>query len=397
MEVRSLPEALERIMKERGWTQCDLAQEIGKGQPWLSRVINGSRGTSLNTAMTVLQRVGWELAIRPKRDGKGEGSVKRREFHEKVTKVAGAAIAGKVSGVVLIPSEKVSPYQDLEYLRGLVEHLGTMYDQIGGNALVSTARRHAARIKAAMNSRDRQLQMAASDLARKASIILNNARHIKEANDVGIFSLALARRAGYSDGVAHCYENLCYFNAAEDPLQAAHYAKTGLQYPELTSEHRARLNARFGSAIVRVGNLDRKSAEFASRSAVDEARTVSELSTEAGAVVLGSSGNVLARLKRYDEADAAFEETLRLLHDRPMLLASWTWGRIYASLAGVRLSEAAAQMEDLARIVPMLSSTQLDKEIARIMTRSQQWADVPEIRAARDQLRSVMPTHPLKA
>jgi len=51
-------------------------------------------------------------------------------------------------------------------------------------------------------------------------------------------------------------------------------------------------------------------------------------------------------------------------------------------------------MEELARIVPMVSSAQLDKEIARITKISRPRADGSEIRAARDQLRSAAPTHP---
>jgi hypothetical protein len=52
---------------------------------------------------------------------------------------------------------------------------------------------------------------------------------------------------------------------------------------------------------------------------------------------------------------------------------------------------AAEHMTALARIAPLVSSARVSSHIAGIFTMSARWADVPEMREAREHLRSVQP------
>src|SRR5918992_1159272 len=67
MEARSLPEALKLIMRQRGCSQNRLSRDLRKSQSWISEVISGRRATEFAKVIKILDRVGWEVVIRPRR------------------------------------------------------------------------------------------------------------------------------------------------------------------------------------------------------------------------------------------------------------------------------------------------------------------------------------------
>jgi transcriptional regulator with XRE-family HTH domain len=105
MEARNLPDALRLIMEQRGWTQLDLARELGISQPFVSNLLSGKRETGFTKAIQFFDRVDWQVRISPKSED--DDPVKRREF------VTAAA------SVAFVPSSTVGPYQDPSYLRVL--------------------------------------------------------------------------------------------------------------------------------------------------------------------------------------------------------------------------------------------------------------------------------------
>ena|SRR5918992_6316821 len=67
MEARSLDGALKLIMEQRGCSGNQLARDLGVSQSWLSYASRGKKDTSTGKAIRLLDRVGWEVVIRPRR------------------------------------------------------------------------------------------------------------------------------------------------------------------------------------------------------------------------------------------------------------------------------------------------------------------------------------------
>ncbi|TYK52340.1 helix-turn-helix domain-containing protein [Actinomadura decatromicini] len=374
MEAHNISEALKMILEGRGWTQGRLGSELDMDQPTVSRLISGKRDLKINHAAALLARVGWKIRITP--ESEESDPVKRREF------IIAAA------SVTLIPTPTSSPYKDSTYVQMLANRLSTSELQFGGSPLVSTALRHVRNVKGAITSRDRALQQAASNLARSASLILYDARLPREAEEVGSVGLTLARRANHVEGVAHSLENLCCFTTSVDSQKAAHYARRGLLLEEITSEHRARLNARLAVAL----GWHARTSSFSiseSLSAMDTARELDGLSPITKGVIAGNAGLSFARIRNYDRANSAFDAAVRRFEDLPLLAATWRGSQVLASLRAGQVSQAANQMEDLASIVPLVTSARSDRNVRQILTYANQWHRVPEMREAIGHLRSV--------
>ncbi|WUH96799.1 helix-turn-helix domain-containing protein [Spirillospora sp. NBC_00431] len=384
MEAGDLGQALQTIMKEQGWTQVELAMRLGVTRGWVQHAVKARRDPGLGYVKDRLRRVGWEVVIRPVRkedEGKESDPVKRREFNANV--IAAAA------SIAFVPAPNSTPYQSAEYVRGLAARLCVSYEQLGGIPLVSTALQYVHKIEGAISSRDRELQEAAAELSRVSSQVLYDAKRLDVATRTGKLALTLARRSDYAEGIARTYENLCRFTTSSDPVQAAHYAQRGLESPDLTDEYRARLNARLGTAL----SLQRRNARGAEKSALtalETARGASQLSVDTSAVVLGSSGLCNARLRRYQAAHSELTNAVRMFESRPLLSAHWRAVQVTESLRAGDLSRAGEQMKALAHMVPLVTSAQVDRRMKEILTFSAQWGSVPEIKSARDELRSVV-------
>ena len=205
MEAKNLPDALTLIKDQNGWTQDDLARELDLSQGMISLLINGKRDLAIGKLIRLLSRIGWEVRISPK--AKENGPVERRSF---------LTIAASVA---FVPAPKSTPYENPEFVRGLAERLSVSYEQLGGIPLASTALRHVKHIEGAINSRGRELQEAAAELARISSQVLYDAKRLDAATKTGILTLAFARRANFTQGIAWAYENLCVFTTSSDPDQ----------------------------------------------------------------------------------------------------------------------------------------------------------------------------------
>lgn len=373
MEVRTLADALRMIMRERGWSQTDLARELGVSQVWVSNVTRGQRDPGLARSAGYLARVGWEIRLCPARVE--EDPVKRREF------------MAATASVAFVPAQKVGPFQDPEYVRMLASRLDLMRDEQGGVPLVSTAMRHVNHLRQAINSRDRNLQAAASDLARKAALVLDDARELDPADQAGALALTLARRADYVEGAAHSYENLCLFSSRRgDAGRAATYAGRGLQLPELPDEHRARLNVRLAAALSRQKGYG---FQRQTRAAMDEALGIDGIPPAATAVVAGNVGIAQGRLGLYEDAQKSLTEAVRIFRRTPLMYAAYLASQTKAALQAADPSMAADLMFRLARATPLVTSARVDKHVSDIMAASAQWAKVPEMRDARAQLSAV--------
>ncbi|MCD0449324.1 helix-turn-helix domain-containing protein [Actinocorallia sp. API 0066] len=70
MEIRNLPELVQAIMKDKGWTQADLGKAWGRTEAWVSLVLDGKQDIRFNQLSDMLGRIGYELVIRRKPDGR---------------------------------------------------------------------------------------------------------------------------------------------------------------------------------------------------------------------------------------------------------------------------------------------------------------------------------------
>lgn len=292
------------------------------------------------------------------------------------------------ASVAFVPAPNSTPYKSPEYVRGLASRLAASREHLGGTPLVSTALRYVKCIEGAINSSDWNLQAAASELSRISSLVMRDAEKSREAGSIATLALAFARRANNPRSIAQNYENLSMLSTASDPVLAAHYARRGLEVPDLPKENKARLTARLGTALAR-DRRNARSAEKFSRSALETARTMDALPVDTAALVLASSGLSDANLKRYQEADSALTDAVRMFSDRPLLSADWRTRQIMATLTAGNVDRAAEQMTSLASVVPLVTSARLDKHIRDILAFSAQWDRAPEMRNAIGHLRSV--------
>src|ERR671914_2931457 len=180
MESRTLPEAVKSIMKVHGWSQSQLARELGVPRDWISKIKRGDRDPSIGRLSQLLAGIGWEVVIRPKRE---KAPVKRREF------VTAAA------SVMFVPSPKVGPYEDPTNVRELARRVSSARHEYGGGASAATAMRHVRQIESVVAGRDRQLQEAASELAVETVWTLNDAHRFDAGENVGRLALELAKRS----------------------------------------------------------------------------------------------------------------------------------------------------------------------------------------------------------
>jgi transcriptional regulator with XRE-family HTH domain len=385
MEARSLPEALKLIMEQRRCSGSQLARDLGVAQSWVSLASRGKKDTSTAKAARMLASVGWEMVIRPKREE--EDPVKRREF------VTAAA------SVMFVPSPSASPYQDPAYVRQLAARLRSAWFEHGGVSLVPTAMRHGRNIQSAMireSVRNRELQAAASDLTYWISTVLFDARRFDAAENAGGLALKLARAAGDTNAQAWAYSRLTTVNVHRGQAdRAVKYAQEGVALPDILESQRAWLNVRLAQSLALV-----RGQEHAARAALEhtqgyleDAQKFGDLPARDTGDMAGTVGTALAGLRKYDNAQGYLEDAVRFTgQSSPHLQGYYLAWQAETALRDSQPSLAADRMLHLARVVPLVSSTQLDWRVTQILASSARWATVPEMRQAREQLRSVAPT-----
>ncbi|HEU5159994.1 MAG TPA: hypothetical protein VFU43_23560 [Streptosporangiaceae bacterium] len=379
MEARSLPEAFKMIMKQRRCSQNKLAAEIGKGQGWISDVVNGKGGLEFAKVIKTLSRVGWEVVIRPKREE--SDPVKRREF------VTAAA------SVMFVPSPKVSPHEDPSYLAALAQRVARARYEHGGGATAATAVKHIRRIAPLVAGKDQKLQEAASNLAAETAWTLNDARRFDAGENVGGLALTLAHRSGSTDAQSRAYSVLANINAERGQQdRALTFAEAGARLREVSDAQQQWMKLRKGetrSHLPGQGNAGR-----------DEIETVLGLLRDTGgfpgqspfdvADMTGNAGVALANLGAYDEAQEALSQAVKLYGDSsPTTSALCLAHQSMAALRASHVHMAADYMLTLARVVPLINSPRVDGHVAKILTASARWGTVRGMRDARDQLKAV--------
>lgn len=374
MDATNLPEALKLIMEMRGWSQNRLARELGISQSWLSYAARGMKDTSTAKAIKILGRVGWELRITPKAEG--DDPVNRRDF---VTAAASAAF---------IPAGKTNPFRDPQFIRALAARSARMGDELGGVPLVAAALRHAHAVKDAIGSSDRQLQMAAAELTHQAAMVMYDARKFEKAEQIGKFSLALAKRSRDLNSQARAYQTLSQISTCQGKGErGAEYALHGLRIPDISASERALLSVRLGRALALTPGQERKA-----RSALDSARSIDGVRPPYSQSITGNVGIALDSLRSYGEADDHLARTVASSLS-PLGQALYLGHQVSTALHAAEPALAADRMHALANVVPLVTSAHVDQHIREILSASARWLEVREIRASREQLRALAFPH----
>jgi transcriptional regulator with XRE-family HTH domain len=389
MEARSLPEAIDMIMKQRRCSQNQLGRDLGKGQSWVSEMLSGKRGRDFAKVINVLARVGWEVVIRPEREK--SGPVKRREFHGKVFTLAGAVAAQKVAGVSLVPTGRTPAFRNPEYVTALADHIVDVRDEQGGARLISTARSYVERLDPAdiITGKDRKLQVAAARLARAQAFTLYDADHLSPAEHAAHRALTFARASGDPETQALMYITLSQIaTAAGAGDRGNHYVDQGLKIPGVNDGYRAELFKRKMRALAL---LPRQEAP--ALGAYEDIRNLDEESFTffyaTGPGLSANLGYALSDLGKHRAAASALRDAANQ-YVEPFYYAESTAAEIVARLNGQMPEIAVDRMTTLAYILPLVNSAQLDKEIKKILAVSAQWGNVSGMREARDQLRSTV-------
>ncbi|MFB9838656.1 hypothetical protein [Actinoallomurus acaciae] len=373
MDADVLPKALKAIMSRHGWSQVELAAELGVSQSWVSQTSRGVKDSGIAKVQRLLDRIGWEVRITPKTEN---DAVKRRHF------------VSAVGSIAFVPSPKIAPYQDPEYVRALAERLAQDRYEQGGMPVASTALRHLKKVGFVISGKDRKLQSAASDLACEAARIFYDSRRYDVAERAGSFAFELARRSGDVNGQAAACSALSRIS-----IDRGHgdrgimYARQGLALSDLSPSQRAWLKLRMARSLALVGGQER-----AARHRLAELGDTEGLSPYEKADMKGNVGVALAGMRAYRDAHAAIAEAVALSGQcSPLLLVAYKAWQAEAALAASEPLMAAEHMAALARISPMVSSARVNAHIAGILGMAARWSDVPELRQAREHLHSVQP------
>ncbi|HYT90238.1 MAG TPA: hypothetical protein VEL76_16140 [Gemmataceae bacterium] len=349
----------------------------------MSETISGKRGLDFAKVINSLTRVGWEVVIRPKRPKREKSDpVKRREF------VIAAA------SMTFIPSPKAGPYEDPANVLDLARRVARARYEHGGGATAATAMRHIRRIQQVVLDRDRHLQEAASQLAVQAVWTLNDARRFDAGENVGRRALELARLSKSPYAQSRAYSALTALNVERgSPDRALMYARDGVRLREVPEAQHAWMRLRKAQTLALV-----RGQRHASR---DELESVQEPLGDLGfadqspfdvADMMGNIGRALNNVGAHAEAHDTLDEAVALLSGtRPNLQSEFLAQQVIAALRMPQPSLAADRMLALAHVAPLVDSGRLDDYLRNVLAESAKWATVPEIRNARDQLKTLVP------
>lgn len=376
METRMLAEFFEAIMKERGWNQTELARALGLTQPWVSRVICGTRDPSFAKVVVHLRRVGYEVRILPEA-AEGEGPVKRREF------IASAA------SVAFVPTPKGNPYRDAEYVHFLAERTNRVLYEIGGIDTARSATLHYTQLKSAVSgSKDRRLLSAASALARNVALVKYDAQDMPGAEEACKLAAAFGREAGDGEASAHALRDLsmlCSFQGKAGP--AAFFAQEALKTPDLSTRDAAFALMQLGRGLGLAQGREREA-----KAALAKAQEIGgSLPVPALGDLLGGVGVAYKEQRRWDDAQTTLGEAVRLLGpSSPLLQANYLARQVQAALGAAEPDRAAELMVRLAAVAPTVSSARLRRYVLEILRQSARWTSVPEVREVRPLLQAAV-------
>lgn len=388
--ARDLGEAFGLIMKSRGWSQGDLARELGISQPWVSQIVRGRRDCRLNKAVQLLARVGWELHITPK-SGKGNAEddpVRRREF------VAGAA------SVFFVPSPKTTPFHNSEYINMLTERTTRINLEIGGDSVVASVLSNARKVGSASLSGGRDLQSAAARFMCRASYVVRQAGRADDAVKLANQALTRAQRANDQNGQAQAFYALAFATGRRQHARfvngfkansgkVAMYAQRGLGLPEITDHARAYLRVCLARGLANVPGNERQAREE-----IERVLSIDGLSPLSRADLMGIAGNALRDARAYPQALTMLGDAARLSEPlSPFYQAVYLGDQTLIALNDRQPSRAAELMENLSYVIPLINSTEIERQAEHLLQAARPWETVPEIRDARARLQSVRVTN----
>jgi hypothetical protein len=324
--------------------------------------------------------------------------VKRREFHNKIIKLAGGAAAAQVAGVTFVPSAKVPVFRNHEYVTALVDHATAIRYEQGGARLISTVGGYVERIGIAdvMGGTDRKLQVAAARLVKQYALTLYDADRLNAAESVAKSSLALAQEARAPEIQALMYATLSQiatYSGAGD--RGLNYALAGLQVPDVSDALRAELLKRkMRSLAILPGHQKAALGAYDGIHSLDQG-SADSFRVEAFAGLSLNLGTALSDLGRHHAAIRAFSDSAQhYAQSSPHYHAQSLEGEITSLLHAHMPEVAAARMLLLAHVLPLVNSARDQKEAGAILDASARWMNVPAVREARDQLREA--TRPVR-
>ncbi|WP_395108559.1 hypothetical protein [Actinomadura sp. SCN-SB] len=291
-----------------------------------------------------------------------------------------------------MPSGKSSLYQDAEYVTTVADSPARNRYELGGVPLAVAAVGHIARVEKVLNgSGDVTLQRAASALVNQAALVLYDAGKPAAADQADALSLEFAVRAKDPEGQARAYEGLSRISLYRgDFARAVSYAEKGLKVQGASNSRRASLYMRLGRSLAHV-----PAQQHASRSALDQARSVGGLSPFGEAALIGDVGIGLGHLRAYREAGTLLSKAAEQIGQwSPLFQAQYLGRQIQTSFRASDPAFAADRMTELARALPFVASARVNSRVTEILSTSRKWERVPEGREAREQLRSVVPEGP---
>lgn len=356
-------------MDERGWTQCQLACELGVSQAWISHACRDMRDTGTKKAAELLARVSWEVRFSPA----VEEPVERREF-----------LAGAASTVFVPASGRSNPYLDPDYVRLLADSLARSRYEFGGVPVAARALGHVRHVEGLLT---RPLggdwRIAASDLLYQAAIVLYDANRLVQAEHTGMVALDLAYHGRDHAARARAHDALSrIFLYRGDRVRAVQHAQRGLRLPDLPGSRAASLWMRLGRALA---TIDGRAGE--AREALDRARDGRGLSAFAEVTLGGDVAIGLTRLGRYDEAGRLLERAAEAMARHcPLFHAQYLGRQIEVALKAGSPELAADRMRHLVRALPMVNSARTNRRVQGILNSSAAWDAVPEVRDARRSL-----------
>jgi transcriptional regulator with XRE-family HTH domain len=111
--MEPFPEALRRLLRERGWNQSEAASQLGISQGLVSAYLRGKREPTLSTLLTVASRIGVPIG-----ELVGEDASQRGPHEEKILKSIESDNFGDLALRNLKKRWKKKPNE-----RGTIKHL----------------------------------------------------------------------------------------------------------------------------------------------------------------------------------------------------------------------------------------------------------------------------------
>jgi len=170
------------------------------------------------------------------------------------------------------------------------------------------------------------------------------------------------------------------------------YAQHGAKLRDIPSQQQAWLKLRHGWSLSMVNGQEGEARHVLDdvQGFLADARGCAPQTIHDTGDLMGSVGRAFYDLRDYRAAQAWLDEAVRLLGgSSPRLHGIFLARQIAASLRAAEPEFAADRMLMLARIVPLVNSAQLNNNVQDVLAASHPWRTVPEVRAARAQLRTV--------